>query len=79
VKPNRAARRAKQRAWEAKYNHGRVRIITTVAEENRRALEAGLPYAPFVVFDRGDGQGFTDKPLEVGEWPRALLTVKEEF
>jgi hypothetical protein len=54
-----------------------------------RAMMASIVYGPGVTngsgrihpgnyFDRGDGAGFTDKPLEVGKWPRAMLTIKEE-
>jgi hypothetical protein len=88
MKLNRAARRAKQRAWEMA-NPIRSGIWYEEAASIDQAMWSSSAFGVSMTarssragqsgpwFDRGNGEGFTDKPLERGEWPRAMLYMAQ--
>lgn len=54
-------------------------------EVRRKQDPAFFPFEPLegrevkpgdVLWDRGDGEGFTARPIEPGEWPRAMLRTR---
>lgn len=53
----------------------RVQFMHPTALPELQRLDPHSP--PPLMFDRGDGEGFTDKPLEPGEFPRAMLRTGE--
>jgi hypothetical protein len=43
----------------------------SIEQAHRDMIVTG--FGAVVVWDRGDGQGFTAEPLREGEWPKAMM------